>query len=211
MDYFTSHLTITSFLSYSKYMTQIINLQGIKTETEFHSYIKQKFRFPYYYGCNWNAFIDCMGDDIRIDEENNLKIYYSKESQAIADQIVDCVKFLKEVTFNTERFHISWQLELCDFDKPDLSKIINLQGIKNEQQFFGYISKELGFGEYFNHDWKTFSECMQDELIKYHKYDLTINFDNDTGEFLDELLISLKYLQQVIFTKDTFVVELNLV
>ncbi len=41
-----------------------IDLREVKTFFEFHFAIKEAFNFPNYYGCNWDAFWDCLTDMI---------------------------------------------------------------------------------------------------------------------------------------------------
>ena len=42
---------------------QTVDLSGIRDEETLHEYLWKTLGFPGYYGCNWDAFWDCIRDD----------------------------------------------------------------------------------------------------------------------------------------------------
>ena len=40
----------------------ILDFSGVKTWIDIHAIIEKEFDFPNYYGCNWDAFWDCLTD-----------------------------------------------------------------------------------------------------------------------------------------------------
>ena len=42
----------------------ILDFTGVKTWIDIHAIIAKEFDFPDYYGCNWDAFWDCITDFI---------------------------------------------------------------------------------------------------------------------------------------------------
>lgn len=39
-----------------------LDLRNVNTITDLHHALQTAFAFPAYYGCNWDAFWDCLGD-----------------------------------------------------------------------------------------------------------------------------------------------------
>ena len=47
----------------SRASESVIDVSGIYDEESLHEYLWKKLDFPGYYGCNWNAFWDCICSD----------------------------------------------------------------------------------------------------------------------------------------------------
>ncbi|MBE6588480.1 MAG: barnase inhibitor [Ruminococcaceae bacterium] len=76
----------------------ILDFSKIEHYTEIHNIIKKELDFPDYYGCNWDAFWDCLTDmvgrpvNIRIIGVENIEnIFGSDES----DMLIDTLKEFK--------------------------------------------------------------------------------------------------------------------
>jgi ribonuclease inhibitor len=74
-----------------------IKLTSIKNEIDLHKILKDAFNFPDYYGCNWDAFIDCMRDLLEI-EKVNLNIKINNNTDFF--QLKDCLEILSKESEN---------------------------------------------------------------------------------------------------------------
>lgn len=82
----------------------ILDFNDVKTYWDFHNVIKTELDFPDYYGCNWDAFWDCMtdlivGDPIHIQIvglEMLRKIKYDDEIEMLIDTLKDCKHYRKD-------------------------------------------------------------------------------------------------------------------
>lgn len=55
-------------------MHKTLDLTNITTELDFHNYVSDQLEFPYYYGKNWDAFWDCITDEVLSYDEYTLEI-----------------------------------------------------------------------------------------------------------------------------------------
>jgi RNAse (barnase) inhibitor barstar len=82
-------------------MTKILDLQNIIIVGEFHNYIKRELDFPYYYGQNWDAFYDCMSEQILFEQISFLKIINIDKNTVY---LSDLTKVLNDLSQNYASF-----------------------------------------------------------------------------------------------------------
>jgi RNAse (barnase) inhibitor barstar len=58
----------------------ILDTSGIHSDLELHKYLSKIFKFPDYYGRNWDAFDECIQDYILIPHKIIVKHYDELES-----------------------------------------------------------------------------------------------------------------------------------
>lgn len=73
-----------------------IDLSKATTSYELHKLLKEKFCFPEYYGMNWDAFWDCIIDQIAIPKKIIFSGWHKFENDFPRDavQIVQCFEDL---------------------------------------------------------------------------------------------------------------------
>ena len=87
-------------MDYKKY---VINFTNLEHFLEIHAIIWKSLEFPDYYGCNWDAFWDCLtdmyGDPIHI-EIIGLEVLKSKFDDS-AEKMIKILKQFKHYANNT--------------------------------------------------------------------------------------------------------------
>ena len=51
-----------------------VDFTNVKTYYEMHRCVRDSLNFPDYYGCNWDAFWDCIRDLIPLDDKIYIKV-----------------------------------------------------------------------------------------------------------------------------------------
>ena len=66
----------------SEAMRRILDFSGAQSIGQVHEILKEAFGFPDYYGGNWDAFNDCLGDLLTDGGEYEIEIrgFYSMEA-----------------------------------------------------------------------------------------------------------------------------------
>lgn len=76
----------------------ILDFSNIEHYTDIHNIIKKELDFPDYYGCNWDAFWDCLTDmvgrpvNIRIIGIENVEERFGSDE---CDMLIDTLKEFK--------------------------------------------------------------------------------------------------------------------
>ena len=93
-----------------------IDFSNVKYYMEMHKIIQVSLNFPDYYGCNWDAFWDCLtdmyGDPIHI-EIIGLEVIEKKFGDA-ANKMIEILKRFKH--FGNDRFSDSIKIEIVNGD-----------------------------------------------------------------------------------------------
>ena len=93
-----------------------IDFTKVKHYIEMHKIIQEALDFPNYYGCNWDAFWDCLtdmyGDPIHI-EIIGLEVIERKFGDA-AKKMIEILKRFKH--FNNDLFSDSIKIEIVSGD-----------------------------------------------------------------------------------------------
>lgn len=93
--------------------TYIIDFTNIEYYSEVHSVIKSSLDFPDYYGCNWDAFWDCLTD--MYGEKMHIKIMGLEIVKHKFDDIADkLVEILKEFKHAYKMFENDITIEIID-------------------------------------------------------------------------------------------------
>ena len=94
-----------------------IDFRNVKHYPEVHKEIQRALEFPYYYGCNWSAFWDCLtdmyGDPIHI-EILGLEIVEQKFGDC-ASKMMELLKRFKH--FNNDLFSEDIRIEIVSENK----------------------------------------------------------------------------------------------
>ena len=94
-----------------------IDFRKVKTYFEIHFVIRDALKFPDYYGCNWDAFWDCLtdmyGDPIHI-EIIGLDVIERKFGADTTQKMLEILKRFKH--FNNDLFSDSIKIELVSGD-----------------------------------------------------------------------------------------------
>ena len=94
----------------------IIDFREVKYYLEMHGAIWKALKFPDYYGCNWDAFWDCLtdmyGDPIHI-EIIGLNVIEQKFDGA-AEKMISILQRFKH--FNNDLFSDSIKIEIVEGD-----------------------------------------------------------------------------------------------
>lgn len=81
--------------------TIALDFSSLKTREEVHGYLKKKFGFPDYYGCNLDALADCLSDaaeDVEIEFlEDEAGTCCEAVEDAGAGQSEEILRYLKSV------------------------------------------------------------------------------------------------------------------
>ena len=97
--------------------TYIIDFREVKYYLEMHGVIWKALEFPDYYGCNWDAFWDCLtdmyGDPIYI-EIIGLNVI-EKKFDGAAEKMISILKRFKH--FNNDLFSDSIKIEIVEGTK----------------------------------------------------------------------------------------------
>ena len=95
--------------------TYIIDFTNIEYCSEVHSVIKSSLDFPDYYGCNWDAFWDCITD--MYGEKMHIKIIGLEVIKRKFDGSADMlVSLLKEFKHNIKMFENDITIEIIDIN-----------------------------------------------------------------------------------------------
>ena len=83
----------------------ILDFTNVKSWRYFHAIIAAEFDFPDYYGCNWDAFWDCIVDLLLSNKKLNVEIIgldkiYSEQKRNV-DMLIEQLKDLKHI-YNDE-------------------------------------------------------------------------------------------------------------
>ena len=93
-----------------------IDFTNVKNYLEMHFVIREALDWPEYYGCNWDAFWDCLtdmyGDPIHI-EIIGLEVIEKKFGDS-AKKMIEILKRFKH--FNNDLFSDSIQIEIVTGD-----------------------------------------------------------------------------------------------
>ena len=93
-----------------------LDFRKVKTYLEMHFLIREVFDFPDYYGCNWDAFWDCLtnmiGRPIHI-EIIGLDVIESKFDDA-ANTMIDILREFKH--YDDDEFVDDIKIEIVDGD-----------------------------------------------------------------------------------------------
>ena len=96
--------------------TYIIDFTNIEYCSEVHSVIKSSLDFPDYYGCNWDAFWDCLsemyGEPVHI-EIIGIDVLESK-FEGVADKMIKILKRYKH--FNNDFFSDNIKIDIVRED-----------------------------------------------------------------------------------------------
>ena len=94
----------------------IVDFTNVKYYLEMHAVIKEALEFPDYYGCNWDAFWDCLtnmtGRPIHI-EIIGLDVIESKFDDA-ANTMIDILREFKH--YDDDEFVDDIKIEIVDGD-----------------------------------------------------------------------------------------------
>ena len=98
----------------------IVDFTEVKNYWEVHAVLKESLDFPDYYGCNWDAFWDCLTDmygdymHIEIIGYENIR----KRFENSANMIVEILKEFKH--YNNDLFSDEIKIEIVDGDKREV-------------------------------------------------------------------------------------------
>ena len=90
----------------------IIDFTNVKYYLEMHAVIKSSLKFPKYYGCNWDAFWDCLSD--MYGEPVHIKIIGIEIiERKFGDVVEKMLRILKKFKhFNKDLFSDSIKIEI---------------------------------------------------------------------------------------------------
>lgn len=91
---------LTSILQYPVANYFFINGNNIKNKETFLKEFSEKFRFPEYFGFNWDAFSDCITDLSWLNSENGFLIIYENFNN-FRNNNPDEWKIANEILFET--------------------------------------------------------------------------------------------------------------
>jgi RNAse (barnase) inhibitor barstar len=82
-------------------MTQILDLQNIKTALEFHQYVRTKLQFSdyygqNYYGQNWDAFYDCISEIILEQNAYVVEVINTDKNVSYLTELVEVLDSLSQ-------------------------------------------------------------------------------------------------------------------
>ncbi len=83
----------------------IIDLTDVKTYYEFHFAIRDSLNFPDYYGCNWDAFWDCLTDMVGRPvnmEIRGFDIFVKRFGAEFSDEMLEILDEFKH--YNNDRY-----------------------------------------------------------------------------------------------------------
>ena len=104
-------------MSKKKYKKYTIDFTSVNYYLEMHAMIWHALDFPDYYGCNWDAFWDCLtdmyGDPIHI-EIIGIEVIEEKFDGA-AEMMLEILKEFKH--FNNDMFSDSIKIEILKGDQ----------------------------------------------------------------------------------------------
>ena len=98
----------------------IVDFTEVKNYWEVHAVIKESLEFPDYYGCNWDAFWDCLTDmygdymHIEIIGLENIR----KRFDDSADKMIEILKRFKH--HGDDSFSDKIRIEIVDGDKREV-------------------------------------------------------------------------------------------
>lgn len=105
---------------YSHKKTYTMDFTKVNHYFEMHAVIKEALDFPDYYGCNWDAFWDCLtdmyGDYMRIEIIGLENI--RKRFDGSADKMIEILKEFKHYINNMLADKI--KIEIVDGDKREV-------------------------------------------------------------------------------------------
>lgn len=94
----------------------IVDFTNVKYYLEMHEVIEKSLDFPDYYGCNWDAFWDCLsemyGDPVHI-EIIGIDVLESK-FEGVADKMIKILKRYKH--FNNDFFSDNIKIDIIRDD-----------------------------------------------------------------------------------------------
>lgn len=100
--------------------TYTIGFTNVKHYLEMHAVIKESLDFPDYYGCNWDAFWDCLrdmyGDPIHIEIVGFENI--QKNFQTSAEKMIKILKKFKH--YINDMLADKIRIEIVDGDKREI-------------------------------------------------------------------------------------------
>ncbi len=79
----------------------VVDFTNVKNYFDMHFIIRDSLDFPDYYGCNWDAFWDCLTDMLTLDGKIHIEIIgldvIKEKFDDSADKIVKILKKFKKV------------------------------------------------------------------------------------------------------------------
>ena len=101
-------------MMYREKKKYVIDFRNVRYYPEIHKEIQRALEFPYYYGCNWSAFWDCLtdmcGDTIHI-EIIGFEVIQQKFGDA-ASKMIEILKRFKH--FNNDLFSDDILIEIVN-------------------------------------------------------------------------------------------------
>lgn len=92
----------------------IVDFTNVKNYSDMHHIIRDSLEFPDYYGCNWDAFGDCLTDMITFDGKLHIEIIgldvIREKFDDSADKIVKILKRFKH--FGDSKYADQLQIDI---------------------------------------------------------------------------------------------------
>ena len=92
-----------------------VDFAGVEYYLQFHEVIRDSLDFPAYYGCNWDAFWDCITDIANLPihiQIKNLEVIQQEKFLDEAQVFIDILKEFKH--YDDDRYSNTIHIEIID-------------------------------------------------------------------------------------------------